>query len=113
MFQHTSQQFFLKRNIFCQKVRWFKVVPFDGNPNNFFSEHKNIKLFISHGGLLSVQEAIYHGVPLLGIPLFADQSFNIKRCTQKGIAQAIDLTDITEYKLTRTIADILQNSSYK
>ena len=35
--------------------------------------HKNIRVFITHGGLLSTQEAIYHGVSLLGLPLFADQ----------------------------------------
>lgn len=35
--------------------------------------HKNTKLFITHSGLMSSQEAIYHGVPMLGIPIFADQ----------------------------------------
>lgn len=31
--------------------------------------HKDIKMFITHCGGGSTEEAIYHGVPLLGIPV--------------------------------------------
>ncbi|CAG0884012.1 unnamed protein product [Cyprideis torosa] len=38
--------------------------------------HKNIKAFVTHGGLMSTQEATYHAVPMVTIPIGADQFFN-------------------------------------
>lgn len=38
-----------------------------------FKGHSNARLFISHGGLLGIQETVYHGVPILGIPFGNDQ----------------------------------------
>lgn len=32
--------------------------------------HSKIKIFMSHGGLLSTQEAAYHGVPILALPIW-------------------------------------------
>ena len=39
-------------------------------------------MFVSHGGLLSVQEALYHRTPLVGVPLGNDQKPNILRWTE-------------------------------
>jgi UDP:flavonoid glycosyltransferase YjiC (YdhE family) len=35
--------------------------------------HSGIKLFISHCGLMSTQESLWHGKPLIGVPLYGDQ----------------------------------------
>ncbi|KAK8724674.1 hypothetical protein OTU49_011203, partial [Cherax quadricarinatus] len=45
-------------------------------PQQDILAHNNVKVFITHGGLLSMQEAIYHATPLLALPLFGDQPKN-------------------------------------
>ncbi|EGD73904.1 hypothetical protein PTSG_05600 [Salpingoeca rosetta] len=35
--------------------------------------HPNVRAFVAHGGANGILEAAYHGVPLIGFPLFADQ----------------------------------------
>lgn len=42
-------------------------------PQSDILAHENIVLFITHGGVFGKQEGIYHGVPMLFIPLYADQ----------------------------------------
>ncbi|XP_011495683.1 PREDICTED: UDP-glucuronosyltransferase 2B17-like [Ceratosolen solmsi marchali] len=76
-------------------------------------QHKNIKAFITHGGLLGTQESIYYGVPMIGIPLFADQYFNIQSYAIKNIAVKIDIESITEECLTKAVMEVLHNPIYK
>lgn len=47
--------------------------------------HPNIKLFITHGSLLSTQESIYFGKPVIGIPIFGDQKFKYELCCTRRI----------------------------
>lgn len=76
-------------------------------------EHKNVKAFVTHGGLMGTQEAIYYGVPLLGIPLFGDQHFNVKAYVKRRIAVKVDLQEITEESFTHALKEILYNPQYK
>lgn len=45
----------------------------DWMPQNDLLGHTKTKVFVAHGGTNGVQEAIYHGVPILGLPLIFDQ----------------------------------------
>ena len=46
-------------------------------------------LFLTHHGLNSTHEAIYHRVPMLSYPFFTDQPALARRCQQLGLAVAL------------------------
>jgi len=54
-------------------------------PQNDILGHPNTRLFITHAGNGGQYEALYHGVPMLSFPLFADQHTNAQKTVEKGI----------------------------
>uniref|UniRef100_A0A1A9X238 UDP-glucuronosyltransferase n=1 Tax=Glossina brevipalpis TaxID=37001 RepID=A0A1A9X238_9MUSC len=72
-----------------------------------------VKLFITHGGLLSTVESIYHGKPLLGVPLFYDQKANVKKAEQMGFALSLDIHNLSTGSLRETILEMMNNNKYK
>ncbi|EDL37976.1 mCG17781, isoform CRA_a, partial [Mus musculus] len=48
--------------------------------------HPKTKAFITHGGTNGIYEAIYHGVPMVGVPMLGDQPHNIAHMEAKGAA---------------------------
>ena len=68
--------------------------------------------FISHGGANSVMEASYAGVPLLCIPLMADQHRNAKMAQYRKIATVVQKPEILEGKLTEAIKKIVDDDRY-
>lgn len=68
-----------------------------------------MKAFISHGGLLSITEAVYHGVPFIGIPAFGDQQYNVANGVHKKFAIQYDMNSFSEETFTAAIKEILEN----
>ncbi|XP_076271252.1 UDP-glycosyltransferase UGT5-like [Rhynchophorus ferrugineus] len=77
--------------------------------------HPNIRLFITHGGYGSLQETIYHGVPVLTIPCFADQYNNAYLAVQLGYALKLSYNDknFNEDTLYDLIQELLNNPQYR
>lgn len=81
--------------------------------SKFISEHKNIRGFVTHGGLGGVQEAIMFGVPFVGLPVFADQPRNVKSCVEMGVAVSLDYRDITTDNFFTAVNAIISDPKYK
>uniref|UniRef100_A0AAY5F0Q5 UDP-glucuronosyltransferase n=2 Tax=Electrophorus electricus TaxID=8005 RepID=A0AAY5F0Q5_ELEEL len=81
-------------------------------PQNDLLAHSKIKAFVAHGGTNGVQEAIYHGVPVLGIPLFFDQSDNLMRIQAKGAAIILELSQLNGHTFKQTLMKLLTDNSY-
>ncbi|XP_063921442.1 UDP-glycosyltransferase UGT5-like isoform X3 [Zophobas morio] len=75
--------------------------------------HPNVKVFVTHGGRLSTIEAIYFGVPLVGIPVFGDQLSNIATAAADGYAVKINLEELSEQTLSSALNEVLTNPRYK
>lgn len=86
----------------------------DWLPQNDLLGHPKTKAFVTHGGTNGIYEAIYHGVPMLGLPLIFDQFDNMVRLQAKGVARALDVTALDVDTLTQALKDILdENQPYQ
>uniref|UniRef100_A0A8D3DA98 UDP-glucuronosyltransferase n=1 Tax=Scophthalmus maximus TaxID=52904 RepID=A0A8D3DA98_SCOMX len=85
----------------------------DWMPQKDLLGHPQTKVFIAHGGTNGVQEAIYHGVPVLGIPLFFDQFDNLLRLQDRGAAKIIQLADVNGHSLEQGLKEVLLQDSYR
>ncbi|PSN52144.1 hypothetical protein C0J52_06460 [Blattella germanica] len=75
--------------------------------------HPNTILFITHCGGMSFQEAVYHAVPILGIPFFGDQKYNVKKITEANIGIHLPFQETTKETLLNAINKILEDPSYR
>lgn len=58
--------------------------------------------FFSHCGLLGTTEALYHGVPVVGMPIYGDQPTNAAAIEESGLGVQVQLDLITkEYILEK------------
>nr|XP_054761358.1 UDP-glucuronosyltransferase 2A1-like [Lytechinus pictus] len=75
--------------------------------------HPKARMMIYHGGAAGVYEATTHGVPLLLMPLAADQMGNAARVEAKGFGRAVDKNTLTEEEFREAVNDILTNPKYR
>ncbi|KAG8456720.1 hypothetical protein GDO86_002485 [Hymenochirus boettgeri] len=85
----------------------------DWVPQNDLLGHPKVRLLVTHGGINSLQEAVYHGVPIVGIPLFGDQRENLIRVKGKKFGTFIPPEQLTAESFADTIQHIINDKSYK
>ncbi|XP_012282472.1 UDP-glucuronosyltransferase-like [Orussus abietinus] len=75
--------------------------------------HKNTKAFITHCGLMGTQEALYHGVPMIGLPLFGDQHRNVRAYMAKNVLIMLPHEDVTSESMDAALKAILRDPKYR
>ncbi len=78
-----------------------------------FLDHPKTKLFITHCGYNSFLEAVRAGVPIVGVPLFADQLGNGLKAVRHGIGLSLPKDTMkNSKKMTHAIKTVLKTPRY-
>ncbi|XP_050344613.1 UDP-glycosyltransferase UGT5-like [Nymphalis io] len=102
-----------------QRVIWKwnkKTLP--GNPKNIYVAkwlpqndilaHPKVLAFYSHCGLLGTTEAIYHGVPIVGMPIYGDQPTNAAAIEESGLGVQLQYELLTKNYLLEKFKTVLE-----
>lgn len=81
-------------------------------PQREILAHPKVKLFITHGGILSIIEAAHYAVPVLCIPMYYDQLGNSERMKQSGVGLTLDMATMQLDKVRDAIMELLENPKY-
>ena len=75
--------------------------------------HANTMAFLSHGGLNSIYEAMYHGVPVVGVPLFGDHYDTMTRVAAKGMGVMLHWKYMTEDDLYTALTSVIKDTRWE
>ncbi|CAL5226001.1 g8804 [Coccomyxa viridis] len=87
-----------------------KVV--EWTPQNDLLGDGRVKAFVTHGGLNSIYEAAFHGVPIVGIPVFGDQPDNVMKAVYRDFGLMISPGRITAEGLRGMVNRVLAEPSF-
>ncbi|KAL9965233.1 hypothetical protein ACROYT_G029004 [Oculina patagonica] len=101
----------IKGNLLTSKTSNIKTV--DWMPQNEVLGHANTKVFLSHVGHNSMYEAAFHGVPIVGFPMWGDQPENARQIVRAGMGLWVDINSVTEDELYKAISRVLTEPSFR
>lgn len=70
--------------------------------------HPNVKVFMSHGGLMGTSEAVYCAKPTIVTPIYGDQYLNGAALEHRGMGIVLHYNELTADSIVSTIQRILQ-----
>jgi MGT family glycosyltransferase len=68
---------------------------------------------IAHGGWNTALAALAHGLPMVLIPLGADQPYNAERCAALGVARVVPPAELSPDTLRAAVCEVLADQSYR
>jgi len=93
-------------------------------PQNDLLGNRKTRLFVTHCGSHGQYEALFHGVPMLGLPMFAEQIWNCDRARRKHFGLTIadffddggkddeEASSVWSTRLYDVIRELLDNRTY-
>ncbi|KAG8223579.1 UDP-glycosyltransferase [Ladona fulva] len=75
--------------------------------------HPRIRGFVTHGGLLSMFETVFHRVPVVTMPVFCDHDSNAAKAEMDGYAIKLELRELTADKLLKAIRRIIYEPQFR
>ncbi|XP_034103166.1 UDP-glucosyltransferase 2 [Drosophila albomicans] len=75
--------------------------------------HSQLRAFITHGGLLSMFETVYHGVPVVTMPVFCDHDVNSAKAEVDGYAIKLDLETLSTNQLYKAIMKVIHDPQFR
>ena len=74
---------------------------------------KKVTLFVSHGGMSSVNESLYFGVPMLLFPQIQEQKINAARVEALGAGIWLRSKSLHQAYMKQLVETIIANNSYR
>lgn len=71
------------------------------------------QLLINHGGLNSIVSALWHGLPMLLLPIGADQPANAHRCRAAGVAVVVEPGQRSAQTIRAAVREALGDPRYR
>ncbi|GAB3744780.1 glycosyltransferase [Amycolatopsis oliviviridis] len=68
---------------------------------------------VTHGGSGSLLGAIAHGLPMVVLPMGADQPHNGDRVTELGLGRVLDVIDATPEDVRDAVSSVLREPAYR
>ncbi|CAH1786905.1 unnamed protein product [Owenia fusiformis] len=83
-------------------------------PQNDLLGHPNVKLFVTHCGCSSTFETVYHGLPVVTIPMNGDQFKHSTQLTSRlNMGIEVDFTTLMNTTLIEAINKVTGDPSYR
>ena len=70
-------------------------------------------LVVSHGGSGTIMTTLTNGLPMVVVPIAADQPENAERCAALGVARVVNVAEMSPACARRAVLDVLGEPSYR
>ncbi|PIO54002.1 hypothetical protein TELCIR_24644, partial [Teladorsagia circumcincta] len=95
----TTTQAFLKDVTNCDLIEWL--------PQSDILAHPRLRLFVMHGGINGLMEALLRAVPVVVIPIFADQFRNGRNAEKRGVGKVVLKSNLNEKTIKTAMEEVL------
>ncbi|CAI4222348.1 unnamed protein product [Auanema sp. JU1783] len=102
IFIYSGNDYKFKRHI--KTVKWVNQAA--------VLKHPNTKVFLSHGGLKSFRESLCALVPMVILPIFAEQAYNCRLAVERGFALALNKNEMTVEQIKSSIKQVAHNATF-